>query len=686
MPIGYSLRGQKWPPSTAVLQILSAMRVRHLAGIALVLVACDPGREKPEPPAARPSILLITLDTTRADSIGPDAKDVETPRFNALAARGLRFRQAYATTPQTLPSHTSMMTGLYPGGHGVHENGRHLDPAHPLLAERLRASGYRTAAFVSSFALASQFGLARGFDVYQDDFGRGRVQRTARETTDLALEYLARHQGAPIFLWVHYYDPHYPYEPPEPFRTQYAAQPYLGEVAAMDQELGRLVEAFERSISGPAAILAVGDHGEGLGDHGEQQHGNLVYQETMLVPFVAVLPGVAPAVTDVPVSIRRVHGTILEAAGESAAPGSETVILGEAMQPFLQYGWQPQVMAVHGTQKAIQAGTVEIYDLQSDPEERNDLGGRADLSREVRQALRDYPIPAPGAPADAKLTDEERRRLASLGYVTSNARPVVRPDAPKPRDMAHLFADLDRASALFVAEEYRRAVPLLEKILESDPGNVSTALRLATAHSALGNEEQALAAFRSAEAIAPDSVDVQHFLALHYVRAGEWDRAAPRLERVLAESPGRIAAIEALAVVRERQGRLQDALDLRLRADAVRDPSAAELLHTGTLAMRLANTPVAIQAFERARGLQDERFEHHLELGVLYLESRRFAEARDALDRVPSGHPGYPMALFKRAQVSVLLREPDQAARISRARENADAVTRQLIERERLFR
>ena len=661
------------------------MHVRRLAPVALLLVACGVAREEAAPAPARPSILLVTLDTTRADSIGPDARGVSTPAFNALAARGVRFRQAYATTPQTLPSHTSMMTGLYPGGHGVHENGRHLDPAHPVLAEQLQTAGYRTAAFVSAFALASQFGLARGFEVYQDDFGGDRVQRTARETTDLAVDYLSRNQDGPLFLWVHYYDPHYPYEPPEPFRSRYA-QPYLGEVASMDHELGRLVDAFQRAADGPVAIVAAGDHGEGLGAHGEQQHGNLVYQETMLVPFVAVLPGVGPAVTDTPVSIRSVHGTILEVAGLGARRSTEDVVLGEAMQPFLQYGWQPQVMAVHGPQKVIRAGDIEVYDLRTDPAEANDLAGRTDLSRQVRQALTDYPIPDPAAPADAKLSDEERRRLASLGYVTSNARPVVRPGAPKPRNMTHLFEDLERASALFVAEEYRRAIPLLEKILKSDPGNVSTALRLGTAHSALGHEGQALDAFRQAEETAPGSIDVQHFLALHYVRSGDWERAAPRLERVLADSPGRLAAIEALAVVREKQGRLPEALDLRLRADAIREPSAAALLHTGALAMAIGNTPVALQAFERARSLQGEKFAHHLELGVLYLESRRFAEARDALDHVPSSHPAFPMALFKRAQVSVLLREPDHAARIARAREHADDMTRQLIERERLFR
>ena len=260
-------------------------------GFLLLLAAGCHRAPAPAPPPVRPSILLITLDTTRADAIGPDAAGVATPAFNAIAARGRRFRQAYATVPETLPSHISMMTGLYPAGHGVHENARYLAASVPVAAERLQQAGYRTSAFVSSFVLSRRFGLARGFDVYADTLGAAN-ERTSRQTTDAALADLAAGSDKPRFLWVHYYDAHYPYAPPEPFSSQYGTNTYLGEIAAMDEQLGRLVKAFEEQTKGPAAVAVVADHGEGLGDHGEAQHGDLLYQSTMHVPLVLAGPGV----------------------------------------------------------------------------------------------------------------------------------------------------------------------------------------------------------------------------------------------------------------------------------------------------------------------------------------------------------------------------------------------------------
>jgi choline-sulfatase len=641
-------------------------------------------------PATRPSILLVTLDTTRADAIGPGARGVETPAFDALARRGRLFRQAYATVPETLPSHGSMLTGLYPAGHAVHENARSLSRDHPLLAERLRGAGYRTAAFVSSFVLARRFGLDRGFSLYGDELPRGQVERPASETTNRAVAYLEREPGEPVFLWVHYFDPHAPYTPPEPYRSRYAGQPYLGEVAAMDEQLGRLVAAFERRARGPVAVVVVGDHGEGLGDHGESQHGNLLYQSTMHVPLLLLGPGVPAAVSDTPVSTRRVFHTVLDWAGLGEAlslRGAETeVVLGEAMRPFLSYGWQPQIMAVEGRTKAILAGRVEAYDVVADPTETRDLGPGANLSRLLRTALREYPVPSlqPERSLD-RLGEEERRKLAGLGYVSAGAQPVVREDAPRPADMVRLFPVLDEASTLFVREEYARVIPLLERIRSDDPGNLDAALRLATAHSALGHERQALALFEKAGEIAPGSQDVRTYLALHYARGRQWERAVPLLETVVAESPDRLPALEALAMLRERQGRGAEALALRQRVYALRSLSAAELLHLGQLAMGEQETPLAIESFEKARGLQGKSFAHDLELGVLYLAERRFPEAREALDRVPASHPGHAMALFKRAQVSVLLHEPNQAARIEAARRHADATTRELIARERLF-
>ena len=671
-----------------------ALRARVITVIALLVLcaACASGSVNP-PSAQRPSILLVTLDTTRADAVGPNAPGV-TPSFDAIAARGRRFTHAYATAPETLPSHSSLMTGLYPAGHGIHENGRFLARTHAVVAERLQQSGYRTAAFVSSFVLVRRFGLSRGFEVYDDELGRAQVERSSSETTDRALAYLESSSAAPVFMWVHYFDPHTPYSPPEPQRSQFAGKPYLGEVAAMDHQLGRLVEAFEKRQAShrlPAAIIIAGDHGEGLGDHGEAQHGHLLYQSTMHVPLAMAGPGVPASTYDSPVSIRRIFHTVLDWAGVDAsgslrAVPPDEVVLGEGMKPFLEYSWQPQIMAIGGKQKAIFAGTTEIYDLAADPKETRNLGSGANLPATIRKALDDYPVPSPEVlQTPANLSEDARRSLASLGYVSATAAPVVRKDAPRPVDMVHLFETLERASELFVEEKYAEVIPLLEQVQAKDPYNLDAALRLATAHSALGHDTQALAAFKRAAAIAPRSPDVRVYLALHYARGKEWPRAVPVLEQSIAETPDRLPVIEALATIREKQGRVDDAIALRQRIHALRPVTAAELVHLGQLAMSVQQTPLAIASFEQASALDSAQFANDLELGVLYLAARRFADARAALDRVPASHPDYPMALFKRAQVSVLLKEPDSNARIALARKHADETTRALIASEKLF-
>jgi arylsulfatase A-like enzyme/Tfp pilus assembly protein PilF len=697
------------------------VRARLLVLVLASACGSPPAAPNRTTPAARPSILLVTLDTTRADSIGPDAVGVDTPAFNALAARGQRFRAAYATVPETLPSHISLMTGLYPAGHGVHENARILSSTHPVLAEQLQKSGYRTAAFVSSFVLARRFGLARGFGVYDDEQPEGRAERRAVDTTAAALAELRTPGTGPRFLWVHYFDPHHPYTPPEPFRSRYRTTPYLGEVAAMDHELGRLVTAFEEQVTREghrAAIAVVADHGEGLGEHGESLHGHLLYQSTMHVPLIFAGTGIAAGVNDTPVSTRRVYDTLLSWAGldsrASLVPlgtadsglgsrgaaaesglagrsgggegGQPEVVLGEAMKPFLEYGWQPQVMSVEASSKAILSGKVEVYDLAADPQERRNLGSGANLSSRLRAALDDYPVPSPErARAPDTLDDEARRRLASLGYVSAGAAPLVRKNAPRPADMIHVIDMIEKASGLFVNEQYAEVIPVLENVLAADPHNLDATLRLATAHSALGHEQQALAAFKRAASVAPRSEDVTLYLALHYARGRGWERAVPLLERIVSETPERLPAAEALAAIRERQGRAAEALALRQKIYTLRKPNAVELVHLGKMAMSAGQTPAAIDAFEKAKGMQGAAFGHDLELGVLYMAAGRMEDARAALDRVPSSSPDYPMALFKRAQVSVLLGEPDRAARIAAARQRADSTTGPLIAKERLF-
>ena len=436
-------------------------------------VACSPdsSRSAANVDAPRPSILLVTLDTTRADSVGFESSEVETPILEALAARGMRFSQAWTTVPMTLPAHTSMLTGLYASEHGIRENSRFLDEDRTLLAELLRNVGYSTAAFVSGYPLKRQFGLARGFDHYDDDMGRGNAERAAGPTTERALSYLESNPGGPLFVWVHYFDPHDPYAPPEPFRSRYPSSPYLGEIAYMDQELGRLIEAFEgRSDGKNSRILVVGDHGEGLGDHGELLHGNLLYSGVMRVPLILAGEGIPIAEVETAVSVRRVFDTILGWAGLDSEfdllAADEEIVMGEALKPYLQYGWQPQVMAILGDIKVIQAGRTEVYDVRSDPSESKDLSGSFLMDPEVSEAIESYAlIPADDQAPDDALDEEARRQLAVLGYVGWGSPAPVREDAPDPRDMTHLFGLLNEGAELFAREEYEASIGVFESCL-----------------------------------------------------------------------------------------------------------------------------------------------------------------------------------------------------------------------------
>jgi len=665
--------------------------MRTKSGTCVLLGLLAPGcTPDAQPPDERPSILLVTLDTTRADAMGYESDAARTPHLDTLAARGLRFSQAYATAPMTLPSHTSMLTGLYPADHGVRENARYLGGDKELLAERLRGKGYETAAFVSGLPLSRPFGLARGFDHYDDEIATG-AERRAAETTERALAWLGKQAGKQVFQWVHYFDPHEPYDPPEPFRSE-IRDPYLAEIAAMDREVGRLLDAFEaRAGSRDVRILVAGDHGEGRGDHGEALHGNLLYQGVMRVPLLIAGSGVDAGTVSHPVSLRRVFDTVLDWAGEdrpySLTRGARETVLGEAMKPFLQYGWQPQVMAVTDEVKVIRSGGVEIYDLRADPREAHDLAGERPLPSEVQRTLDEYlaKLEVAGAPKDG-VSQEDRERLASLGYVFWEGRSRLREGASSAREMTGLFADLDRGSGLFVQQRYDEAIPVFAEVFEQDPGNLMVALRLAVACSVTGRDRRALEYFERARAIDPESVDVRHYLGMHYFREQRFDDAGALLASVVAETPDRLPALEALARVRQVQGRLAEAAALLERLVAVKSDPVDELLELGDLRMALGETGPAITAFERAREIAGDGFPRSLELGVLYLADRRLEEARDCLDRVPPSHPGYPMALFKRAQVAVLLGEPDREERIRLATRRADDTTRRLIDNEALFR
>lgn len=662
--------------------------------LASLVLGC--GRSQPREGArapSRPNLLLVTLDTTRADASGLEAPHV-TPFLADLAARATVFRHAYTTAPATLPAHASMLTGLYPAGHGLHENGRRLREDIPLLAEELRKVGYTCAAFVSGFPLARASGLDRGFHLYDDEFlDQGGVERRADRTTDRAVAWLEHAPPSPFFLWVHYFDPHDPYEPPEPFRSQFADQPYWGEIRFVDEQLRRLIVAFEaRSAHQPFRALFLGDHGEGLGEHGERHHGYLLYQGTVRVPLLLWDRDQAGGVRQDPVSVRQVRDTFLEAAGLNGPlsltrPGAVPIPLIEAMEPFLHYRWQPQVAGVLLPFKLIRTSKLELYDLERDPRESRNLVPQQPPERNLLRAVRDYPLPSFHPQPTPFWSPEELARLQSLGYLgpSGSSSTPVPANAPNPADQAHLFEQLDAITRAFGRNDLATARSLLEQLVQKDPENLMAWVRLGAVRGQLGDPTGALNALSRARQIDPRSTEVAQAFGLEWLRQGKPEQALRELESVLAQDPSRLPALLASGDAAEQLGNLSQAIQYLDRALALaRDPFPL-YLRRGLLRMNRGETEAALNDLETAFQLAPERFSRHLELGVLLLAKGRLPEARAALDRALALDPLEPMALFKRAQVSALLGEPDLQNRIALALRHGTPETRKLVLSERLF-
>lgn len=292
---------------------------------ALPVVAQTPGK----PPL---NVVLITIDTLRADHVGCYGyKQIKTPNIDGLAADGARFERAFAVVPVTLPSHSSILTGTYPMLSGMHDfSGNKLSPLQPTLASVLQQSGYRTGAVVASAVLDSRFGLNHGFDFYYDHFDFNRLdeanldemERPGNVVADVALDWLAKNSQKKFFLWMHLYDPHFPYNPPEPYRHEYASRPYDGEIAFADEQVGRILRFLkEKGIYQNTIIVLCGDHGESLGEHGEKTHGFFIYNATMHVPLLIRLPeNVRSRAVDNPVSLVDLMPTVLEAVGVEIPP------------------------------------------------------------------------------------------------------------------------------------------------------------------------------------------------------------------------------------------------------------------------------------------------------------------------------------------------------------------------------
>lgn len=630
----------------------------------------EPLAQDPPADSATHGILWITMDTTRADRLGFEGGPA-TPALDQLAEGSLIYRRAYTTAPTTLPSHVSMLTGLYPFQHGIHENARYLNPSSETLAEVLSAKGYATAAFVSGYPLDAVFGIDQGFDQYSDP-GPGNSERLAAATTAQALAYLEATSAKKLFLWVHYYDPHAPYQPPEPFASRYPGDAYQGEIASMDAALGKLVAGFrERFGKGRHQILVVGDHGEGLGEGGEAQHGHLLSTGVVRVPMLLSGTGINPGEEKRVVSIRRVFDLVkgLAEPEPSLKNIAEPVVLAEAMKPFLQYGWAPQTLAVSERWWVIRDMNLRMYDVLKDPGTQTNLFGNQAVPNEILAALKGYPLPATQA-EKVTLSQEEVARLASLGYSASQGQTQLREGMPNPSEMMTLLPILDTASQAFANGHYIEAATAFTAILQEDPTNLMAHLRLAVSHSQLGKRTLAEQHFSKAGQLSPDSIDVRHYLGMHFLRFQELDKAADAFSWVLERQPERITALKALANLRLQQGNSEEAAELWRKA-ANLGGEAASHVQAANLFMQQRNSQAAAHHFSQAAA-KDPGFSHHLEWGVVLLDMRQLDGAAAQLEKVSPDHPAYSLALFKRAQTGALRNDSDVGTWIQKIREQSD--------------
>ena len=450
------------------------------------------------------SVILVTLDTTRADRLGCYGfSRIETPVIDGFAARGVKFENCIAQTPLTLPSHSSLFTGTLPFFHGVRDNGGFILPEElTTLAEVFKGAGYATAAFIGAYVLDSKWGLNQGFDYYFDRFdlskfekiSLGSVQRPANEVMDEALKWLGENKGSKFFAWIHLYDPHTPYEPPPPFAETYAKNPYLGEIAFTDSQLARLDRFLEENgLLESSFLILAGDHGESLGEHRESTHGFFIYQEAVHVPLIFVTPiarlkGLsAPAV----VSLVDVMPTVLEMAGlpvpsqvqgESLVPfffrpedDPDLYAYSETYYPRFHYGWSELQGFQNKKYKLIIAPQRELYDLAADADEMRDLSAvETDVLARLGSAAAKF-IEEHGQDAHEldfrKIDPETREKLAALGYIGSftDSKKLEGKTLANPKEKILVFNELSRAREMGMEGQFDEAIAVIQGIIATDP-------------------------------------------------------------------------------------------------------------------------------------------------------------------------------------------------------------------------
>lgn len=686
-----------------------------IVALTLVALACGGPREAarsgtragalPSQPSqpSQPSVLLVTLDTTRADHLGAyGSASGATPQLDALAARGVVFERAYAVAPMTLPAHASLFTGLLPTRTGVRWNGEQrlapLPGGPATLAERFRAAGYATAAFVSAAVLDHAFGLDRGFELYDDAVGalpppnagpaanRFRAERPAQLTVERARAWLAAQPAErPLFLWVHLFEPHDPYLPPPPFAERFAGDPYSGEIAATDQAVAGLLESPRFRPEGQGIVSVIGDHGEGLGEHGEATHGILLHDAALHVPWIVAAPGFAPRRFGGAVSQTDLAPTLLALAGQppfDAAPtaaGGDLAIDGVDLSPQMAgaagdrsrtlyaeslyahalYGWAPLASTRRGSYKWIAGARGELYDFIADPGEMHDLRASLPaeagaLERAVEQIRADETaIGEPPVPADGALA----ATLQSLGYLSgaaSGRRAAASAASDDPRDRIRLHESLRAIDARWRDGDVRGAERALDDLFAAEPQNrllrevVERQLRGAIAQLASGEPAAAgVLRVRLAQLVAMDG---RRDEARELLEAAAGPTSDPATQALAQLSLASLALGERRHAEAERRARAALALEPRNAAahntlavalDDLGRTDEAEEAYRAALALDPALYPSELNLARLLAGQPERRAEaaEHLRrfLARAPDDDPRIAEARAALARLSAG-------------------------------------------------
>ena len=622
-------------------------------------------------PEKSPNVVLITIDTLRADHLGCYGyQQIKTPNIDALAADGVRFARAFTPVPVTLPSHSAMLTGTYPMLSGMHDFAANkLSPDQPTLATALKQAGYVTGAVVAAAVLDSRFGLNHGFDFYYDHFEFSRLEeknldemeRPGNLVADRALDWLGKNAGKKFFLWMHLYDPHYPYTPPEPYRREYATRPYDGEIAFDDEQVGRLILFLkEEGLYQNTLIVLAGDHGESLGEHGEKTHGFFIYNATLHVPFIVHLPGKASVrVVDDPVSLVDLMPTALAAAGveipsavqgrnllpviRGETPDHDRAVYNETFLPRIHFNWSELRGAQNAKYHFIDAPKPELYDLARDPGELQNLfSDKKAVGEEMRAKLagliRDYSAGKEMAEKTG-LDPALMERLKSLGYAGFSGGggdpTITNRSLPDPKDRIATYELISDAIADSQHGRFPESIVKLKEALKTEP----------------------------------ESVAAHYLQGLNYYRSNMFPQAVEELQKTVQLSPDYALAVFNLGMAQAHAGQIDPAIETLKRALQLDSTNFEAAFNLGVAYIQKRDLPSAAAAFRQSIAVNPDLARTHRALGetLLYLDKvdEAIVELRRAVDLAPQ-EPSVHESLAKALAAKGLAAEADEEMRRAR--------------------